>query len=297
MNAFEYFLPKTAKEAAKLLKKHPDAMVLAGGTDMLVRMKGRFYRPSTIIDVKRLPKADEISFTVKSGLSIGPAVSMRQAELSPAVLTRCPSIAQGAAFVGSIQIRNRATVIGNICNAAPSADTAPGIIVHGGKARIVGPNGRRTMDVEDFIKGPGKTDLRRGEFVAGIQIPTPPARTGSAYVRHTPRVAMDIAVVGVGAMVTLAPKRDVCQDIKIVLGAVAPVPLRAVQAEALLIGQELTASRIEQAAAAAAAEAKPISDVRASADYRRELVRVLTQRMISAASDNARTPIARRRAA
>ena len=296
MNPFEYFLPKSAKEAATLLKKHPDAMLLAGGTDLLVRMKGRVHRPSVVIDVKRLPKAGEVSFTTKSGLSIGPAVSMRQVELSQAILSRYPSVAQGAAFVGSIQIRNRATVIGNICNAAPSADTAPGIIVHGGKARIVGPSGRRTITVEDLIKGPGKTDLRRGEFVAGIQIPTPPARTGSAYVRHTPRVAMDIAVVGVGALVTLGP-RDVCQDVKIVLGAVAPVPMRALRAEALLRGQELTEQRIAQAAEEAAAEAKPITDIRASEEFRRELVRVLTQRMISAASDNARTPISRRRAA
>lgn len=297
MNPFEYFLPKSAKEAAALLKKHPNAMVLAGGTDLLVRMKGRVHRPSAVIDVKRLPKANEITFTTKSGLSIGPAVSMRTVERSPDVLSRYPAIAQGAAFVGSVQIRNRATLIGNVCNAAPSADTSPGVIVHGGKVKIAGPTGRRTMAVEDFVKGPGKTDLRRGEFVTGIQIPTPAARTGSAYVRHTPRVAMDIAVVGVGALVTLVPKRDVCEDVRIVLGAVAPVPLRALKAEAILRGQELTAALIEEAAEAAAAEARPISDVRASADYRRELVRVLTQRMISAASDNARTPIARRRAA
>lgn len=297
MNAFEYFAPKTAKEAAQLIKKHPDAMILAGGTDLLVRMKGRVYRPPVIIDIKRLPNADEIRFSPKAGLALGAAVSMRQAERSGFVLDRYPALAQGAAFVGSIQIRNRATVVGNICNAAPSADTAPGIIVHSGKVNIVGPNGRRSMLVENFIKGPGKRDLKRGEFVAGIQIPTPPARTGSAYVRHTPRFAMDIAVVGVGASITLVPRHNVCSDVKIVLGAVAPVPMRATAAEALLRGQELTAALIDQAAEAAAAESRPISDVRASEDFRRELARVLTQRMVTAAADNARTPIARRRAA
>jgi aerobic carbon-monoxide dehydrogenase medium subunit len=297
VNAFEYFLPKSAKEAAVLLQKHPDAVVLAGGSDLLVRMKGRVQEPSAMIDIKGIPKAGDLTFTAKSGLSIGPAVSMRQVERSQDVVTLYPALAQGAAFVGSIQIRNRATVVGNICNASPSADTAPGVIVHGGKVRIVGPGGRRTMKVEEFVKGPGKTDLRRGEFVTGIQIPTPAPRTGSAYVRHTPRMAMDIAVVGVGVQITLAPKGDLCQDVRIVLGAVAPVPMRAVQAEAILRGQQLTTALIEQAAVTAAAEARPISDVRASADFRRELVRSLTRRMIAAASDNARTPAARRRAA
>jgi carbon-monoxide dehydrogenase medium subunit len=297
MNAFEYFLPKTPKEAAQLLKKHPDAMILAGGTDLLVRMKGRVYRPSVVIDVKRLQKADEISFSPKTGLTLGPAVSVRQAEQSVSVLDRYPALAQGARFIGSVQIRNRATVVGNICNAAPSADTAPGIIVHGGKVNIFGPDGRRTLLVENFITGPGKRDLKRGEFVTGIQIPTPAARTGSAYVRHTPRVAMDIAVVGVGAAITLVPRHNVCADVKIVLGAVAPVPMRATAAEGVLRGQELTSALIDQAAEAAAAEARPITDIRASEEYRRELVRVLTQRMVSAAADNARTPIAKRRAA
>ncbi|MBE81209.1 MAG: hypothetical protein CME21_01485 [Gemmatimonadetes bacterium] len=297
MNAFEYYLPKSAKEAAQLLKKYPDAMILAGGTDLLVRMKARIFRPSVVIDIKGLKNAAEIRFSAKSGLALGPAVSVRKTERSPVVLERYPALADGAGFIGSVQIRNRATVIGNICNAAPSADTAPGVIVHGGKVNIVGPKGRRSILAEDFMKGPGKRDLKRGEFAAGITIPTPPARTGSAYVRHTPRVAMDIAVVGVGAAVTLAPKSNVAKDVKICLGAVAPIPLRAVEAESILRGSELTDQRIAEAAIAAAAEAKPISDIRASEDFRRELVRVLTQRMVSAAADNARTPIAKRRAA
>ncbi len=297
MNAFEYFLPKSAKEAARLLHKYPDAKVLAGGSDLLVRMKGRVQEPSVMVDIKGIPKADDLAFTAKSGLTIGPAVSMRQIERSPVVLTRYPALAQGAAFIGSVQIRNRATVVGNICNASPSADSSPGVIVHGGKVRIVGPGGRRTMTVEQFIKGPGRTDLRRGEFVAGVQLPTPASRTGSAYVRHTPRMAMDIAVVGVGALITLAPKRDLCQEVRIVLGAVATVPMRAAKAEAMLRGQQLTDALIEQVAESAAAEARPITDVRASADFRRELVRVLTQRMIRAAADSARIPTTRRKAA
>ncbi|MBS14966.1 MAG: dehydrogenase [Gemmatimonadetes bacterium] len=296
MNAFEYFLPTSAKEAAQLLHKYPKAMVLAGGTDLLVRMKVRVYQPSVVIDIKRLPKADEIRYSTKGGLTLGTATSVRQVELSQTVIDRYPALSQGAGFIGSPQIRNRATVIGNIVNAAPSADTAPGVIVHGGKVNIAGPKGRRSMLCEDFITGPGKRDLKRGEFVSSIQIPTPPARTGSAYVRHTPRFAMDIAVVGVGAAVTLGSK-NVCKDVKIVLGAVAPVPMRAVEAEAILRGNELTPQLLAEAGEAAAAETKPISDIRASEEFRRELVRVLTQRMVSAASDSAQTPIAKRRAA
>ncbi len=297
MNAFDYYQPKTAKEASQLLKKHPDAMILAGGTDLLVRMKVRVYQPSVVIDIKRLPKADEIRFSTKTGLILGPAVSVRQTERHATVLDHYPALAQGAAFIGSTQIRNRATVIGNICNAAPSADTAPGVIIHGGKVNISGPNGRRSILVENFITGPGKRDLKRGEFVAGLQIPTPAARTGSAYVRHTPRVAMDIAVVGVGAAITLIPRHNVCSEVKIALGAVAPVPMRATHAESVLRGQELTPALIAQAAEAASVEARPISDIRASEEFRRNLVRVLTERMVTAAADNARTPISKRRAA
>lgn len=295
MQAFEYHQPGTAKEATRILHKHPKAMLLAGGTDILVRMKDRVLRPPAIVDVKRLPKATDLSYTAKNGLHIGCAVSMRQVELFGHAIRRYGALTQGAAYVGSIQIRNRATVVGNICNAAPSADTAPGLIVHGATVQIVGSKGRRTMLIENFMTGPSKNDLGRGEFVVSIRVPPPPARTGSAYVRHTPREAMDIAVVGVGAAVTLTTK-GVCADAKICLGAVAPVPLRATAAETILIDQKLTPARIEQAAAAAAEEARPITDVRASAEFRREMVRVLTARMIQAASRQATGTTTRRAA-
>jgi carbon-monoxide dehydrogenase medium subunit len=197
--------------------------------------------------------------------------------------------------VGSIQIRNLATVVGNVCNAAPSADTAPGLIALGAKVQIAGPGGRRSMLVENFMTGPSQTALKPGELVTGIQVPTPGPRTGSAYVRHTPRNAMDIAVVGVGAAVTLAPRTGACQDAKIVLGAVAPTPIRARAAEKILRGQKPTDALIAEAAEIAAGDARPISDVRASADFRREMVRVLTRRMVTAACEA--TSGAKRRAA
>ncbi|MDP6039334.1 MAG: xanthine dehydrogenase family protein subunit M [Candidatus Latescibacteria bacterium] len=298
MKAFDYFAPETIKEAIEILTAHPKAMMMAGGTDSLVRMKGRVWTPSAIVDVRNLPGVRDLAFKVKQGLTIGPGVTMQQAALSDVVQKRFAAVAQGASVVGSIQIRNLATVAGNVCNAAPSADTAPGLIALGAKVKIAGPKGRRTMSVENFMTGPGQTALTSGELVTSIQVPTPPARTGSAYVRHTPRLAMDIAVVGVGAAVTLAPRSNVCKDVKIVLGAVAPTPIRAKKAERILKGKELTPEIIASAAEVAAGEARPITDVRTSADFRREMVRVLTERMVQAAQENAKTPVnSKRRAA
>jgi carbon-monoxide dehydrogenase medium subunit len=287
LNRFEYFAPATVREAVEVLNDRPGAKLLAGGTDLLVQMKERMRTPGTLVDIRRIHGADELRFDRKSGLTIGAAVTMRQVELMPAAQLHYAGFADGARVVGSFQIRNLATIVGNVCNAAPSADAAPGLIVHGAKVKIAGPTGRRTMLVENFMTGPGRITLRDGEFVVGLHVPVPSARTGSAYMRHTPRGAMDIAMVGVGAAVTLAPRTLVCQDARIVLGAVAPTPLRARAAERLLKGQRPTGELIARAAETAAEEARPISDVRGSAEFRREMVRVLTGRMVSAAFDNA----------
>jgi carbon-monoxide dehydrogenase medium subunit len=279
LQAFDYVVAGSVHEAVAALK---GSMVLAGGTDMLVRMKGRVLTPAVVVDIKGIPGAGEISSSTKAGLIIGPAVTMRQVELSAQVREVYAALAQGAAVVGSIQIRNLATVAGNICNAAPSADAAAGLIALRAKVRIAGPGGQRTMSVENFMTGPGKTALKRGELVTAIQLPTPGPRTGSAFVRHTPRGAMDIAVVNVAVAMTLAPRTGKCEDIRIVLGAVAPTPMRAPKAETLLRGEKLSADLVAEAAAVAGAEARPISDQRASAEFRRELVRVLTGRMVEA---------------
>ena len=298
MQSFEYIAPKTVREAVEALQAHRDALLLAGGTDALIGMKLRVETPGVVIDIKRIRGLDELRFDEKSGLAIGAAVTMRQIELAPLVGERYTALAQAAAVVGSVQIRNLATLAGNVCNAAPSADTAPGLIALGAKVRIAGPQGRRSMVVEKFMVGPGKTALEAGELVTGIQVPVPGRRTGSAYVRHTPRGAMDIAVVGVGAAVTLAPRTGACEDLKIVLGAVAPTPLRAKRAERLLKGEKFSEELIEAVAAAAAEEARPISDVRASAEFRRHMVQVLTKRMVAAARQDAqRQERAARRAA
>lgn len=287
MRAIDYAVPGSVKEAVALLAQG-EAEVLAGGTDLLLRLKAGQPTPRLVVDVKRIPGFDEIRFDARTGLSIGPAVTLAALAGDPVVQRRYPALAQGAGLVGSVQIRNRATLAGNICNAAPSADTAPPLLVLGARVRLAGPEGRRTLPLEEVFLGPGKTALEPGELVVGIQVPTPRGRSGSAYARHTLREAMDIAVVGVGVALRLAPRRPVCEEAAIALGAVAPTPMRATQAEALLEGEELTPERIAWAAGLAAAQSRPISDVRASAEYRRELVEVLTRRMLEAAVEDAR---------
>lgn len=288
MKSFAYVAPQSVQEAVAALREHPRAMVLAGGTDTLVRMKARTWTPEMVVDIKRIPGILDLEYDSKTGLTIGAAVTMRQVERSPVIWEHYRALAQGAALVASVQVRNRATLVGNVCNAAPSADTAPGLIALGSRIQIAGPHGQRSMPVEEFFTGPGQTALEPGEMVTALQVPPAGPRTGSAYGRHTPRQAMDIAVVGVGVAVTLTPRTGTCEGIGIVLGAVAPVPLRARKAEALLKDQVPTPELIDQAAEAAVQESQPIDDVRASASYRRDLVQTLTRRMVNAALADAR---------
>ena len=298
MRTFEYIVPKTIKEAVAILQERDDVSLLAGGTDLLLRMKARQHAPQAVVDIKRIAGFDELRLDARSGLTIGAAVTMGQIEQHAAARRQYPAVVQGAEVVGSVQIRNRATLVGNVCNAAPSADTAPPLLALGARVRIAGPGGRRSLLLENFITGPGQTALKPGELVTAVQVPSLQGRSGSAYVRHTTREAMDLAAVGVGVALRLGQRGAACEEIAIALGAVAPTPMRAREAEKLLRGQELTAELIAEAAECAAGEARPISDVRASAGYRRELVRVLTQRMIAAAREDARQRSrSRRRAA
>ena len=281
MKSFDYVAPRTIKEVVSVLRRYGHrAKILAGGTDLLVKMKGRMLTPDVVVDIKRVPGLDEIKFDRKSGLTIGACVTMRQVEVSPVVRAHYPGLAQGAEIVGSVQIRNRATLVGNLCNSSPSADVAPGFMVLGARLRIAGPARARAVPIEKFFAGPGKNVLKTGEWVTHVKVPPPPSRTGSAYVRHTTREAMDIAVAGVAALVTFARRNGICSDVRIALAAVAPTPIRARRAEGLLKGRKLTQSLIEEAATAASEEARPMTDQRGSAEFRRELTKVLTRRMI-----------------
>jgi carbon-monoxide dehydrogenase medium subunit len=276
MRRFEYFEPRTLDEAAKLVSSG-NAQVLAGGTDLLVEIKEQLRRVDRVVNIKRIPGMTGLSYDAREGLRIGALVTARQVELFPVVSEKYPSLLQAVRELGSIQVRNRATIVGNVCRASPSADTLPPLIADGAAAKIHGARGARTALLEEFFKGPGKTVLQPDELVTEITLPPPPPHTGKVYIKHGRRKAMELATVGVAVSLTLNA------DVKIVLGAVAPTPIRATTAEDVLQDRKLNDELIEKAANAAADQSRPISNVRASAEYRRDMVRVLTRRALEQA--------------
>ena len=291
MRTFEYHAPTSLNEAISLLQEYGEAArPLAGGTDLVVQMKEKatkFAAPSHIVSLLRVPELSGVSFSESEGLRIGAGATMSQVADSPIIRERYRAIAEGAALVGSIQTMNMATVGGNLCNAAPSADIAPPLLAFEAEAVIVGPSGRRKLVLEEFFLGPGKTALAADELLAEVRVPLPPPGTGSAYDRHTPRKQMDIAVVGDAAALTMAGER--IERARVALGAVAPTPVRAPQAEAALEGRAPSDELFARGAEVSAAECSPIADVRGSAEFRRHIVRVMTERMLREALDRARS--------
>jgi CO/xanthine dehydrogenase FAD-binding subunit len=275
-------LPGSVDEClAVLAQRGSEAKVVAGGTDLLPQMKGGVTRAACVIDISRLKELRTIALDANGGLRLGAAVAARQIERHEGVRRAFPSLAESAALVGSIQIRNLATVGGNLCNAAPSADMAPPLVALDAQAVIAGPKGQRQVPLATFFEGVRKTVLGPDELLIELSVPAPGARSGGNYLRHTPRRELDIAVVGVASQITLS--NGVCGKARISLASVAPTPVRATAAERLLEGQPLTPERIEEAAKLAVDAARPISDQRGSADFRRHLVRVLTRRTLTTA--------------
>jgi len=273
--------PKTIGETLSLLKKHDGkARVFAGGTDLLPKMKRRELAPQYLIDLNGITGLKFIKYEKEKGLRIGAATTLNEISESSIVKKRCPILVEAVSQMASTQIRNIASIGGNLCNAVPSADSAPPLMALGAKLKLVSPKKVRTILVEDFFKSPDKTVLSPGELVTEVLIP--PARSGEfwAYLKHTLRSEMDLAIVGVAAYLAIDSKRHICKDIKIVLGAVAPVPMRARKAEAVLRGETLSDELIENAAQIASEESKPIDDIRSTAKYRREMVKVFTRRAI-----------------
>lgn len=217
-------------------------------------------------------------------MQIGPTTLQDEVAQSPQIQQLYPALAEAASWVGAVQTRNRATLVGNLCNASPAADTAPALLSYGAQVKIASAQGERTVALEEFFTGPGKTVLQDHELVAEIILPGPRPRTGGSFFRRT-RTAMDIAVVCGAAVLNLA--NGTCEDVRISLGAVGPTPIRAVRAESALRGQSLTESLIAEASRMAAEEARPIDDVRSSAEYRREMVHVLTRRGLTWALERA----------
>ena len=277
MKRFEYLAPTSLEQALEMLAARPEAIPLAGGTDLLVQMKERQRPVAALLSLKRLPELHAIR--QNGELFLGAAATAGSVARQPRIQQDFTALAAGSGLIGSIQIRNIATVGGNLCNASPSADAAPPLLVLGAQALIAGLDGERSLDLEAFFLGPGRTALQPGELLVGIRLPAPPERSGSFYYRHTPRAWMDIAFVGVAAAVTLDDKGRISHA-RLALGAVAPVPMRARQAEGLLSGNSPSEELFEAAGQLAAAESQPIDDLRASAAYRRHLVGVLTRRAL-----------------
>ncbi len=273
---FQYLQPLTLQEATSLLAEYNgEAKVIAGGTDLINLIRTKAIRPRYVVDIGRIPGLEHLQYDRDGALSIGALATLRALETSNDIKQRHPIIAQAAAQLGSVAIRNVGTIGGNLCHASPAADTVPSLIALGATVKIIGSAGERTVAVEDYFVAPGRTVLRRGEILAEVCVPPMPPESKGVYLKHASRGAADLAIVGVAVVASMDSGR--CRSVKIALGAVAPTPMRAKQAEQLLHGKRINDALIEQTAQTAAAESHPITDLRASADYRREMVKVFTR--------------------
>ena len=281
---FEYLAPKTVNEACKLLAKYRGrAKVIAGGTDLLVKMKNREQTLQYLVGIKNIADLDYIHYNPVVGLRIGALTSHQSLANSPTIREKFTILAMAAAEIGSPQIRNMGTVGGNLCNALPSADTASPLIALKATVKLVTSKKERTIDLEKFFTGPGETLLKDDELLTEIQVPSLPPRTGGTYLKLYSRGAVDIATVGVACILTLGENEN-CEDARIVLAAVAPTPLRAKRAEEIMKGKKIEDGIFEEAAEAAFDEAKP----RSSPEYKREMVRVLTKQAIMQSLEKAK---------
>ncbi len=274
---FEYLEPTSVAETLAMLKRYQGrAKILAGGTDLVVQMKQGTFKPEVVIHIGRIETLSGIAREAGGGLRIGALTTMRTLEKSAVLQGSDDILREGATQVSCPQIRNVATLGGNSCNGIPSADTVPALIALDAQAIIAGPGGERKVPMESFHRGPGRTVLEADELLVGFAIPPPPPFAGGSYLKYTPRGTSELSVVGVAALLTLDPQDGTCRQARIVLGACAPTPIRAKQAEAILLGNRLNDSLIAKAAEKASEEARPNPgiSVRASAPYRREMVKV-----------------------
>jgi aerobic carbon-monoxide dehydrogenase medium subunit len=287
LHAINYEAPSTIDQAVGLLKSHGEkARPLCGGTDLIIQLRAGVRRPEYIVDVKNIREMRQISFDAKTGLRLGAAVSCIEIFESEVMRRIYPGLTEAAHLIGSLQIQNRASVGGNLCNGSPAADSTPALIAIGARARLVGPNGEREVPVENFVVSPGRTVVEPGELLVELLAAAPAAHTADAYLRLIPRNEMDIAIVGVGSSVTL--DGDKVTAARIGLGAVAATPLLAAKSAESLIGKKLDDSAIETAARLASDQAAPIDDMRGTIEYRKHVTGVLTRRTLLIAAERAR---------
>jgi carbon-monoxide dehydrogenase medium subunit len=286
---FEYFAPRTLREAISLLSEKGDqARILAGGTDLIVQMRINRRQPERVVDIKNVPEVNQLSYGQRKGLTLGAAVPCHRIYAADEVVQRYPGVIDSTSIIGGIQIQGRASFGGNLCNSSPSADTTPILIAYRATCEIAGPDGRRQVPVENFCTGPGQNVLQPGELLVALNIPPSRKHSGAHYLRFIPRNEMDIAVVGAGAYVELANRKKDFKSVRIGLGAVAPTPLHAREAGEMLVGRPVSDAAITEAAQAAQAVARPITDMRGTAEYRIHLVGVLTRRALRGAIERAR---------
>lgn len=287
MHAFNYEAPSTLADALKIMKAHGDkARPICGGTDLLIQMRAGVRQPDFIVDIKRIKEMRELKFNARTGLRLGAVVSCIDVAENAEMQRHYPGLTEAAHLIGSLQIQNRASVGGNLCNGSPAADTAPALIALRARGRIVGPRSEREVPVEEFVVSPGRTILKPGELLVQLLIPAPAPHSSDAYLRFIPRNEMDIAVVGVGASVTL--NGDTIKAARIGLGAVAATPLFADKASESLIGKKLDEHALATAARLASEQASPIDDMRGTAEYRIHVTGVLTRRALTIATERAR---------
>jgi CO/xanthine dehydrogenase FAD-binding subunit len=281
----QFHSPETVAQAVALLAAEPKARVLSGGTDLIVQLRSGRIAPSAIVDIKRI--AGMIGIRARSqGFAIGAATPCTALKDHKALAAAWPGVVEAANLIGSVQVRNRATMAGNLCNASPAADSVPALVAAEATCLIAGPNGEREMAAQDVTTGPGKNALAPGEFVVEIRLPAKPAGGGDAYLRSIPRTEMDIAVVGAGVALVLDGD-GTCTSARIAIGAAAPTVLLVEAAGAALVGSKLDDAALERMADAVRAACKPISDKRGTADYRIAMAGVLAKRVVQIARERA----------
>lgn len=289
MREIDYISAQSVNEAAALLNDHGDrARIIAGGTDVIVQVREGRRDLDLLVDVKAIPELTEIEYSAESGLRLGAAAPCYEIYGNAEVAAAYPGLMDAVRIIGSAQIQGRASVGGNLCNASPAADSICPLIVHSATCNVQGPNGARVVAVDDFCTAPGRSVLQQGELLVSVDLPAPKANSAGFYLRFIPRNEMDIAEVGAGAFVTLDAAGGKIVSARVALAAVAPTPLYVPAVGDHLAGKTISDELIQEAAEIAQEAARPISDMRGTAEHRKHLSAVLTRRALNGAIERAR---------